>query len=339
MKRLLVVLSVAAGCKSDRDLFEQVRTDTWPQAPTNEVDMLWVIDNSASMTEEQNTLAGGFASFASEVDTSGTDFHLGVITTSFDYTDPTRGALVGDPPFLTPADDYQTLFPQRALVGIDGADKEKGLEAAVYALQPTMNVPGAPNAGFVRPEAQLLVAVVSDEEDCSDEGALEGQPPEDCYKDFSALPPVVDFVDSLRDLKDDPSNVQVAAIVGSQHPSCQDVYPGTRYIAAASLTGGLVGDICLSDWSGMLKDLGLNATGIRTQFQLTAAAKPETLDVKVDGESVAASDTDGWTYDEPTWMLEFHGAAIPPRGSVVTATYTVQPGVLAPSTGTTASGS
>jgi len=142
---------------------------------------------------------------------------------------------------------------------------------------------------------------------------------------------VVGFVDSLRELKKDPSNVQVAAIVANQHPSCDDVFPGTRYIDAAHLTGGLVGDICLSRWDSMLQNLGLNATGIRTQFQLSAAAKPETLEVEVDGEKVDPGETDGWTYDEPTWMLQFHGAAVPPRGSEISVTYTVQPGVPAPS--------
>jgi hypothetical protein len=31
-----------------------------------------------------------------------------------------------------------------------------------------------PNAGFLRPDAHLLVVFVSDEDDCSDEGVLDG---------------------------------------------------------------------------------------------------------------------------------------------------------------------
>ncbi|MEQ1564003.1 MAG: hypothetical protein ABMA64_00070 [Myxococcota bacterium] len=327
----ITILLTLAGCPSERNLFEQVKTDVWAQAPTNLVDILWVIDDSASMTEEQNVLVNGFASFASEVDTSGTDFHLGVITTSFDYADPARASLRGDPPFLTPADDYQALFPERALVGIGGEDKEKGLEAAVWALQPTLNLPGAPNDGFVRKDAQLLTVFVSDEEDCSDEGALEGQPPEACYQQMDELPPVDGFVDALRDLKPgDRGAVQVAAIVGTSRSTCPDVYTGNRYVQAAGLTGGLVGDICQSDWSQMLGDLGLNATGIRTQFQLSYAAQPDTLEVYVDDEKVPGDPVNGWTYDEPSWYLEFHGDAIPPRGSAVSATYTVQPGAPSP---------
>jgi hypothetical protein len=326
----LWMVSVAVGCGSERNLFDQVQTDTWAQAPTDEVDILWVIDDSGSMAEEQASLIAGFASFAQQLDESGTRFQIGVITTSFDYTDPDRGVLIGEPPILTPADDYRTLFPQRTTVGTAGSDKEKGLEAAVFALHPTMTLEGGPNQGFVREDAQLLVVIVSDEEDCSDEGVLEGQPPEACYTQMDELPPVQHFLEDLQGLKDDSALVQVGAIVGLDQGACVDVYPGQRYMAAAALTGGVIGDICETQWNTMLTDLGLVATGISTRFQTSRAAKPETLEVHVDDTPVAADATDGWTYDEATWFLEFHGASVPPRGSSVTATYTVQPGVPAP---------
>ena len=96
---------------------------------------------------------------------------------AFEYTDPNRAALLDDPPFLTPTDDYERLFQERATaVGVEGSDKEKGLEAAAYAVSLAMTAPGGPNEGFVRPSpAHLLVIIVSDEEDCSDNGALEGR--------------------------------------------------------------------------------------------------------------------------------------------------------------------
>lgn len=328
---LLGSLLALVACKSERNLFEQVNTDTWAQAPNNEVDILWVIDDSASMQEEQTTLTSGFRSFAEQLESSGTDFHIGVITTSFEYDDPARGVLIGDPPFLTAADDFEAGFAARATVGIGGADKEKGLEAATFALHPSMNLAGGPNEGFVRPDAQLLVIFVSDEEDCSDGGVLEGQPPTACYSESDLLPPPSRYIQDLRDLKRDDAMVSVGAIVGTEGSVCPDVYPGTRYLVTAALTGGLIGDICQSDWSGVLGDLGLNAVGIRTKFQLSAAAKPETLEVYVDDDRIEQSATDGWTYDEATWYLEFHGKAIPQRGSAVSATYTVQPGVPEPS--------
>jgi hypothetical protein len=335
MSRAILVLApfLVVACKSDRDLFEQTYTDTFLQAANNQVDILWVVDDSNSMTEEQDTLVRGFASFASQLQESRTEFQLGVISTSFDYADQLRGVLKGDPPYLTPVDDFEAEFGARAAVGIGGSDKEKGLEAAVYALQPTMTLEGlgGPNEGFVRPDAHLLVIVVSDEEDCSDRGALEGQPADACYADRDALPPVAGFVTDLRAMKDDDSMVQIAAIVGTPGSTCPEQFEGSRYITAAQLTGGLIGDICQSDWEDMLRDLGLNATGVYSQFQLTYAAKPETIHVWVDDAEIPQDPADGWTYDESTWFVSFHGGAVPARDSQITVTYTIQSGVREPS--------
>lgn len=333
---LVASLVASSGCQSERNLFEQTQTDQWSQAPTDMVDILFVVDDSGSMAEEQDTLIAGFAAFADQLEASNTRFQIGVITTSFDYTDPDRGVLLGDPPILTPEDDYRALFPLRTVVGIDGSDKEKGLEAAVFALHPTMTLPGGRNEGFVRKDAELLIVFVSDEEDCSDNGALEGQPPEACYTQMDALPPVEGFLEDLKDLKDDSALLQIGSIVADSRSSCPDVYPGERYITAAVLTGGIAGDICAPQWDNMLSDLGLVATGIATRFQTTKAAKPETLVVEVDGTAVPADPTDGFTYDEATWFIEFHGSSVPARGAGITATYTVQPGVLAPTAEQTA---
>ena len=82
-----------------------------------------------------------------------------------------------------------------------------------------------------------------------------------------------------------------------------------------------------------LADLGLNASGIRTQFQLSAAAKPETLQVFVDDEEVPEDPQRGWTYDPETWFVRFNKDAVPPRGSTISARYTIQPGVPSPPAG------
>lgn len=331
--QLAVPLSLLlAACGSEASVEYQEWTDTFAQAANNQVDILWVVDDSASMEQEQSTLAAGFASFASQLEASGTDFQIGMVTTSFDYADPDRGVLIGDPPFLTNADDYERLFRERATqAGTEGSDKEKGLEVATFALHPSMTLPGGPNEGFVRDEAQLLVVFVSDEEDCSDNGALEGQPPTACYTEKDQLVPVQTFVEDLRDLKPTRDQVQVGAIVGTEASTCPEVYPGSRYLQTAALMGGLMGDICEAEWSGMLRDLGLNATGIRTRFQLTYAAQPETLVVYVDDTEA----TSGWTYDPATWYVVFDDAAVPPRGAMITATYTIDPGVTAPTVGST----
>lgn len=323
----LFVLAGLTACKVDSSLYERTATDVFYQEPTDEVDILFIVDNSHSMQQEQQALATGFTSFISEIENTGVDFHLGVITTTFEYTDPDRGSLIGDPPFLTKDDDYLTLFPERVLVGIDGSGREKGIEAASWALSALMTSEGSANEGFLRPEANLLAVFVSDEDDCSDEGALEGEENKACYLNQEKLVPVADYVTEFRDLKEDRNRVRIGAIVGPETDvSCNETVPGTRYIALARYTGGLVGDICDQDWSGILYDLGLNATGINTSFQLSHGARPETLVVRIEDVEVAEGQRDGWTYDELTYVITFHGEAIPPRGSVITVEYTIASG-------------
>ncbi|MBX2800324.1 MAG: hypothetical protein KTR31_21775 [Myxococcales bacterium] len=320
------------ACKSEGNFFEQTGNDTWAQAPNNEVDILWVIDNSTSMVEEQESLADGFVSFASEMEDSGTDFHIGVISTAFENGDAAAGRLIGDPPYLTAADAYQDAFVQRATVGVTEvvrADKEKGLAAAAFALNPVMTLDGGPNAGFIRPSAQLLVVFVSDEDDCSDNGALDALPAEACYEQYDQLTPYSVYVQDLRQLKPDPTLVQVGAIVGTESSACDGVFNGRRYISSALLTGGIVGDICQADYSQILGDLGLTAVGLRASFQLSNAAKPETLKVWVDDAEIDEGEG-GWTYDAASWVVTFAESAIPPRGSVISASYTIQPGATGP---------
>ena len=332
---LLAMFSGAAACQSERSLFDQQGTDSWSQSPNDQVDILWVIDNSTSMLGEQALLAAGFEAFASQFEEAEApiDFHLGVITTAFENGDPQAGVLLGSPRVLTQEDDFEAEFARRAqeeVTTVVAANKEKGLGAAAFALSPSMTLPGGPNQGFLRRPAQLLVVYVSDEDDCSDKGVLDAEGPDACYELADRLPPVGDFLQPLWDAKDRRDLVQVGAIVGTEGSTCGEVFPGGRYVEAAELTGGLVGDICRNDWRGMLEQLGLTAIGIRTRFQLSDAAAESSIQVQVDGVEVPEDPADGWTYDAATWFIEFHGSAVPPRGSVIQATYRVVPGVPQP---------
>ncbi len=315
-----------AACQNEHDIYERTNTDLWFQAQTDQVDILFVVDDSHSMAEEQEALSAGFSSFITELEATATDFHIGVITTSFDYADPDRGKLVGSPPVITRADNYEKLFTRRVVVGTTGSDREKGLEAAAYALSPVMRA-GA-NAGLVRDEAFLLVVFVSDEDDCSDRGALESEGPAACYAMTDQLVEVEDLVAELQATKSEASQLYLGSIVGPKKSDggCESAVPGHRYIGAAHATGGLVGNVCDADWSDILYELGLNATGVLTSFKLSDPAKPDTIEVSVDEEMVVQDPAQGWSYDEETWYVSFHGDSVPPRGSQIAISYAVASG-------------
>lgn len=323
--RWLWVAVLGLGCGNENTFSARTGSDTWLQAANDRVDILFVVDESSSMQEEQAILAQGFVSFAGQLEASGTDFHLGVLSTTFEYDDPQRGRLEGTPPYLTrDTEGYVAAFAQRAQVGTDGSDKEKGLEAAAYALSPVANL--GLNEGFVRPEARLLVVYVSDEEDCSDAGALIGTDQDRCYTRDDLLVPIATYIDDLRAMKQEASDVQAAAIIGLD-ASCPSAYPSDRYRQVVELLGGSLGDICDGDWSTLLADLGLTATGVLTSFQLGDAAVVDSLEVYVDDVLAPPGD---WSYDPATWYLSFAPDAIPPRGSVIVANYTIQPGQPTP---------
>ncbi|MBT3220171.1 MAG: VWA domain-containing protein [Proteobacteria bacterium] len=329
--RIVCFFCLLAACKSERDLFELTGEDIWYQADNNEVDLLWVVDNSNSMKEEQVSLADGFSTFIQEMEETGTDFHLGVITTSFDTGDLNRGKLLGDPPVITQNDDYVAAFKSRVQVGGGGSQKEKGLEAATYAVSPVMTT--GPNSGFLRPDAQLLILVVSDEDDCSDGGVLDNDPPEACYTKEDELIPVTEFVVELRELKASADLVMLSAIVGpleTEAAGCNDTWPGHRYMEVAKYTGGQTANICETEWGNMLWELGLNASGVASSFKTSRAAQPDSIEVYVDDVEIEESASNGWTYDSDTWYLHFHQTAIPPRGSEIKCTYEILAGAEEP---------
>jgi hypothetical protein len=311
-------LSILVACGSEHALLNHDQVDEWRQHDISSVDILFVVDDSNSMAEEQEALADGFNAFIDRVDEAAVDFHLAVINTSMD--DAQAGQMLGSPAYLTEDDDYERLFRERVTVGTSGSDKEKGLQAALLALSPEMLA--GPHRGFLRDEAQLLTVFVSDEDDCTDYGALDGHAAEDCYYEADQLTDSDALLSRLGAVKQAPSLLSTAGILGLENSSCDDAYPGARYLDVVRGSGGLTGDICRSDWSDMLFELGLNTVGEQFRFALTEVAKAETLRVYVDD---GAADPDDWYYEGEGNLVVFEDDAIPPRGSTVRAEYIVAP--------------
>ena len=150
------------------DAFEQTgfhQVDTFTQKAAGQVDILWVVDNSWSMGEEQTNLANNFASFMTYIDQSLIDYQIGVISTDMEDL-AHSGRLQGSPKIITRATpNPQAAFAANVQVGTDGGGNEMGLLAAHDAL--TEPLASTDNAGFHRPEASMAIIFVSDEDDKS----------------------------------------------------------------------------------------------------------------------------------------------------------------------------
>ncbi|MDP6932147.1 MAG: hypothetical protein QGG40_04485, partial [Myxococcota bacterium] len=190
--KMLLLPILAIACSPDNEFTRVPYTDVFYQEPTDQVDILWVIDNSQSMADQQAEVASKFDDFIYEIESTELDFHLGVVTTDLDNTEE-NGKLIapeGEPLYLSAADEgYEDMFRERVQVGIEGSDKERGIDAAYKALSEPLVT--SYNYGFLRSDATLSIIYVSDENDCSDRNELYGYEEEDaCYSYADKLVPI-----------------------------------------------------------------------------------------------------------------------------------------------------
>lgn len=297
MRPALVVIALllaSLGCGDD-DLSAII-------TPVNEVhfqgggsvDMLFVVDSSGSMGEEQAALADGFGAFIESFLALEYDFHLAV--TDMDY-ERTAGAFFGDPAILTPdTPNLVEQFQENARVGISGSGSEKGLEAARQALSPAKRE--GVNAGFFREEALLAVIFLTDEDDQSTAS-------NETYLDF--------FLELKRG---DRRRVKLSAIAGPVPDGCATALPGTRYAEVAEATGGVFVSICQDD-VGMPR-LGEVLSGYKRAFALAHAPLDGVVRVAVNGEELPPG-PDTWQLDGQ--RVVFAQEAVPPDCAEVQLAY------------------
>jgi hypothetical protein len=199
------------------------------------VDLLFVIDNSGSMADEQANLAASVPGFIAAMqqelaETEG--YNIGVITTDLYIFDVTCGPVsignlvtrtggvdssnqVCDPyasdlRFMTENDNLNNKFTCAARVGTSGDGDERPMEAMLTALTPPLAAAGGCNEGFLREDALLVVVIIADEEDDHETET------EAC--DMTALPgspgdPGTWF-DELVAVKGEESKIVVLSLVG-----------------------------------------------------------------------------------------------------------------------------
>lgn len=292
------------------------QTDTFAQLSENKVDILWVVDDSGSMDEEQSALAANFQSFVQFADSlGGVDYQIGVTTT--EINDAIAGdlwACNGFSKIIKSGDSNREAAFQCASRVTNppngnrrpnpgGSDEaEAALQAARAALDhPKIDVE---NAGFLRDDARLAVIMVSDEEDQSP----------------GSVNLYVDFFRNIKGFRN-PQLVQVSAIAGPVPGGCATAEAGTRYRDAVSQLNGQFESICTNSWSTMLANMGLDVFALREAWSLSRLADGGTVVVRVDGQAVPQDGSNGWTYDPASNSVDFHGGAVPDPGSRIEVQY------------------
>lgn len=195
-----------------------------PIAECTKMDIVFVVDDSPSMEEEQANLATNFPAFMNVIEAyrtkSGRELDYRVAVTSTDTFDRrragtfarTRGA--GAPascnpgpkrPWLERSDgDVTSAFTCRASLGTDGDTIERPLEALTIAL--TSRLQDGTNVdhgnAFLRDDALLAFVVITDE----DEGGTENSP----------LAPMSAYATAFDQLKKERARWAAAVIAGEK---------------------------------------------------------------------------------------------------------------------------
>jgi hypothetical protein len=200
MRRVLLSLLAASyalclgpGCADEERTIKTMppgyREDVFPQEAASLIDVLWVIDNSASMAPHQQVLAESLTRFMELFSRGLVDYRIAVTTTDV-FTE--KGAFVGYPPIVHPGlPDPVAAFQRNVRVGTGGIGHEQAFEAARLAIDrekarsAQVLVERALCAShcasqscrdeclerhrpeFMRPEAHLSLVFVSDEEEQS----------------------------------------------------------------------------------------------------------------------------------------------------------------------------
>ncbi len=259
------------------------------------LDVIWVIDNSGSMSDDLRTVSTNFASFIQVFAELETDWQIAVITT--DMSDPNDSGRMQGPVITADMADPIGEFISQVDQGSAGSASEKGFSAVMAALsEPLLS---GYNAGIMRDEAALAVVVISDEDDSSTTSASS-------------------FNSFFEALKPEPEWTTFSAICEDFLISCY------KYGQAAETTGGIVGDIASTDYITVLEDISRTSAGLTISFDLTY--EPSDLartEVRVGGVEVDQDSTNGWSYDSLDNAILFHGTAVPEPGQTGVVEYPV----------------
>ncbi len=303
----LLALMALMGCKQDYnlggdgslrgepnppDLSTPVETDRIVQTTVPSVDVLWVIDDSCSMSEEQTALTTNFPKFMNFFVDSGLDYHVGVVSTDMDdfaksgklQPDPWSGIKYLDPDVAEPVPVFQRI----ADLGTWGSASEEGRGAAYSALELRADTD---NAGFAREDAYLSIVVISDEDD------------------YTAGDPIdlPNFITWLTNEKPNLDMLSFSSIVGPPGGCSSSYESGDEYLAVTAAVGGIEWSICDPNWDQVLEELGMQAAGLRREFFLSQIPIEDTLAVWVEEEGARIDFIDGldFTYSRPRNSITF----------------------------------
>jgi hypothetical protein len=275
-------------------------------------DILWVVDDSGSMSEDQQAVADAASLFAQIMTTAGVDFRVAV--TSTDCNDGTLGSAK----FTTNMSQFQNNVQDPPC-----ASSEYGLRAGWAAINKALNTSLPENERW-RAESSKIVVFLSDEED---------QEYEDCEPIWPWDPPATtcqaEVLSRYKDLYDS-ADVTCFAIVGDIPSGCGggsegagagSGEAGTAYVDLAYHTGGSFGSICSPDLTPTMEEILRAAAGAASIYEMVQHPITSTLQVMIEGVAIPRDPSNGFEYDGVSNTVVFYGDSRPSEGDDVVISY------------------
>lgn len=217
----------------------------------SKVDILFVIDNSGSMQYEQQSMASRVRNFLDVV--KGLDWQIAVTTTDPNHATLGDGRLV---PLANMSNSYilkssMDDMNARSILGNTlqrsevGSPLEQGIYVTYRAIERSLASAGG-NTNFIRQDAALAVVLISDEDESANG-------PKNDPANF------LKYIQSTFNGQKPVSFHSIIARPGDQvclGPGGQGAVPGYRYEQLSKLTGGVIGDVCATDYGAQLNGIG-----------------------------------------------------------------------------------
>jgi hypothetical protein len=237
------------------------------------VDILFVIDNSGSMEYEQKSMASRVRNFLDVV--HGLDWQIGITTTdprnSVNWGDGQLVALKGlkNKFILNSAmseSESRSILSNTLQRGETGSGLEQGI-LATYRMLERSQVSTSINAQLIREGAHFAVVLISDEDESANE--LRNDPNN-----------LVKFIqETYKEQKNFSFHSIIARPGDKACLSSHGAREGIRFETMAKLTGGMVGDVCATDYAEQMKGV---AEGVRrTLKSITLSCEPVINEKKV----------------------------------------------------------
>jgi hypothetical protein len=280
-------------------------TDSFEQPTQGSTDIIFAVDRSCSMSEDVANVTNNFGSFIGTLTAMDADFHVAA-------TVGDSGCVNGPPMYIdssfSVSDAQSTIV---SMIDINNnvvpyaSNTERAFVLFELFLEEAVDINGYPdpsgcNYGVIRREAKLALVGVSDE-------------PEQSPNQYST------YVSLFQGLKANPDDVVIHAIGGDYPSGCgnNDAYTGMYEASVA--TGGLFLSLCATDWGSQLQALAEGSAQDLTSFELTQWPVPETIVVRLDGQTT----TIGWTYNPTDNAIDFDTDYVPEGGSIIEVDYAV----------------